>query len=728
MRGTTLKRLLLPLLWVLFLVVEVVALRAASGMLFSDDLESRFRGDFPAYVRYEALLEEYGRFDTDIIALFEADSFADGESHVVMEDFLLDVQFLPHIEAVLSPFSFTVAGADGSPQQLFAPDLSPEDLTERLHAARAAQGGLSRVLSEDLGAAQVLVVIPDMPTETGARADLLAQMRALAAEVSDGTGVTVTLTGYPVIRASVTQRLDADTALLNSLGVVAGLAVALIALRSVALALVIAFTAHTARLWSITALLPLGYDINAVTITLPTLILVMSFSEAIHLGIATRRAYADGQPRPLRRAVASVWPAALLASVVTAGAFAALLLSSSALVSGLAVFGVLAIVISTPLIFAVFALQVVTLDRLVGFQRFVRQPTPTPTPSGARGPALLAAVVQRGKGAITLVGLGLVALSTAGYLMLQPNYGLFEGLRDGDPEIEALHRIEVQFGPLTSLEFEHPVSADVDLAAVARTLGEVSGWGDAFALPAPRDAARALGDGLPQVLRNRLVSDDGTRTLISLPYAYDGSALARRDITALEARIAQEPALADLGPATGVVHVSSFASERILNAFSLCFALAAAASGVLIAIWLRSPLLGLVSMLPNILPITAVGAWMWLAGQPFSFTSGIALTIAFGIAVDDTVHLLNRARQEARADGAWSEASILRALRGIAPTLVLTSAVLIGGLIGTLFSSLPSLVDFGILTIAVFVLALLADLLLLPALLLVSLPYVNRHP
>ncbi|OAN80814.1 hypothetical protein A8B78_10590 [Jannaschia sp. EhC01] len=726
MKGTTLKRLLLPLLWVLFLVVEVVALRAASGMLFSDDLESRFRGDFPAYMRYEALLEEYGRFDTDIIALFEADSFADGESHVVMEDFLLDVQFLPHVEAVLSPFSFTAAGVDGSPQQLFAPDLSPEDLADRLHAARAAQSGLSRVLSEDLGAAQVLVVIPDMPIDTDARADLLAQMGALAAEVSDGTGVTVTLTGYPVIRASVTQRLDADTALLNSLGVVAGLAVALIALRSVALALVIAFTAHTARLWSITALLPLGYDINAVTITLPTLILVMSFSEAIHLGIATRRAYADGQPRPLHRAMASVWPAALLASVVTAGAFAALLLSSSALVSGLAVFGVLAIVISTPLIFAVFALQVVTLDRLFGFQRFVRQPAPST--GAARAPALLVAVVQRGKGAIAVVGLGLVALSTAGYLMLQPNYGLFEGLRDGDPEIEALHRIEVQFGPLTSLEFEHPVSADVDLAAIARTLGDVSGWGDAFALPAPRDAARALGDGLPEVLRNRLVSDDGTRTLISLPYAYDGSALARRDITALEARIAQEPALADLGPATGVVHVSSFASERILNAFSLCFALAAAASGVLIAIWLRSPLLGLVSMLPNILPITAVGAWMWLAGQPFSFTSGIALTIAFGIAVDDTVHLLNRARQEARADGAWSEASILRALRGIAPTLVLTSAVLIGGLIGTLFSSLPSLVDFGILTISVFVLALLADLLLLPALLLVSLPYVKRHP
>ena len=108
---------------------------------------------------------------------------------------------------------------------------------------------------------------------------------------------------------------------------------------------------------------------------------------------------------------------------------------------------------------------------------------------------------------------------------------------------------------------------------------------------------------------------------------------------------------------------------------------------------------------------------MWLTGQPLSFTSGIALTIAFGIAVDDTAHVLNRLRSVARQRGALDEAAVAQAMREITPALVLTSLVLIAGIVGTLFSSVPGLVTFGTLTIAVFVLALLGVIVLLPALL-----------
>jgi Predicted exporters of the RND superfamily len=175
------------------------------------------------------------------------------------------------------------------------------------------------------------------------------------------------------------------------------------------------------------------------------------------------------------------------------------------------------------------------------------------------------------------------------------------------------------------------------------------------------------------------------------------------------------PELRALGPTTGLVHVSSIVSAEILRAFSLCFALAAVAAGLCVALWLRSLPLGLLSVLPNVLPITAVGSLMWLTGIPLDFTSGIALTIAFGIAVDDTVHLINRIRSESHGSD-WTEASVLAALRGIGPTLVMTSAILIGGISSTVLSSLPSLATFGALTIAVFCLALVADLLLLPAL------------
>lgn len=700
------QRALLFVIWLAVLAIEVIALRASLGIPFSDDLESRFRGGSPAYARYEALLADYGRLDTDIVVLFEAEDFADPESRQAVSDFLIEVQFLPRVAAVLSPFSFELRTDDGTRQPLFSPGLEAETQRARLRQGLEELTGLDRVLAHDLTAMQALVLTEDLPSDTKARSAILAEFRALADSMSRDGPVTITLTGYPVIRAAVTDRLDADTALLNGLGVVAGLAVAWIALRSFVLSLAIALTAHTARLWSVTALLPFGYEINAVTITLPTLIVVLAFSEAIHIAQAARRTWHDGRPAPLRRAMLSVWPAALLAALTTGGAFAALMLSRSELVTGLAFYGMAAIAISTPLVFVLFGLFAATLDRTVGLRRFLRPP-----PSGAvAGFGALIPFVRRNARHVSLAGMVLVAVSTLGYSALEPNYSLYEGLRERDPELRALRRIEAEFGPVTGLQFEHPVDPPQALDRAVAALSELSPWGPAFAIDI---AAR---DDLPEALRARLLSRDGARTLVTLPYPYVDSRSARADIEALQERISGHPDLSELGPVTGVVHVSSLVSAEILRAFSLCFALAAAAAGVLVAIWLRSLSLGLLSVVPNVLPITVVGSLIWLTGQPFSFTSGIALTIAFGIAVDDTVHVINRMRALTRGGRRLTEDVVLGALQGIGPTLVLTSAILIGGLSGTLFSSLPTLVSFGLLSIAVFVLALLADLVLLPAL------------
>ena len=148
---------------------------------------------------------------------------------------------------------------------------------------------------------------------------------------------------------------------------------------------------------------------------------------------------------------------------------------------------------------------------------------------------------------------------------------------------------------------------------------------------------------------------------------------------------------------------------------------------MIVALWLRSPLLGLIAVLPNILPVTLVGSLMWIIGTPLTFTSGIALTIAFGIAVDDTVHVLNRVRQVAARRGSLDQTTVQIAMREISPALVTTSLVLIVGVLGTQFSSVPGLVDFGQLTIAVFVLALVADILLLPALLVAAIGVLPRR-
>ncbi len=697
------------LLWVAVLALEAMALIAANRIPFADDMQGSLRGESQAYERYSELLEDYGRVDGDIVVLFEADDFSQPASHRVVAEFLIEVQFLPHVEAVISPFSFSQTLPDGTEEPLFLDEMAPEDLRARLQNALDEQPRLSRLLHADLGAMQALLLTSDLPVQTRARSQTISEFETLAETLSQDSTVKISLAGYPVLRNTVTRKLDADTALLNTLGVVAGLVVAWIALRSLVLSLAIAITAHTARLWSITALMPLGFEINAVTITLPTLIVVLAFSEAIHLSMAARRTCHDGQPAPLKRAVAAVWPAAALAALTTCGAFGALFLSKSDLVTGLALFGVLAIMISTPLTFGLLLLIFATMDRFFGLARILRPlGTSKEQPQRLRS---LKAIISGHAGKLSLCGVVLVSFTTLGYTALQPNTSLYEGLRENDPEMQTVRRIEAKFGPVTSLTFEHPIAPHEDLRHAITALSGLSPWGPAFAL------SENGGEGLPDGLRDRVVSADGKRTLVNIPYLYGGAAKARSDITALEKEIQSVPALEALGATTGVVHVSSFVSAEILRAFSLCFSLAAAMAGFCIAIWLRHPMLGLLSVLPNVLPITAMGSLMWLLDIPFNFISGIALTIAFGIAVDDAAHLLNRIRTESRSQGGWTEASILSALQGIGPTLIMTSAILIGGLSGTLFASLPSVANFGLLTISVFLLALLANLVLLPALL-----------
>ena len=697
---------LLFLAWLAVVAIEVVALRTTPLIPYADDLENELRSDSAAFTRFAAFQEEYAPEDGVILVLFEADDFAMAANHGAASEFLIEAQFLPGAQAVISPFSFSLDRQDET-LPLFSGDVDYLALRQRLVSARADLPFLASMLSADLEKMQAVLLIADLPSDTRLVSDIIAQYRALAAEVSATTPIEVTLTGDPMIADAFSRKLDNDTTMLNNVGVVVGLVVAWLALRSLTLALVVALTAHTTRLWSIALLQPFGFAFDAVTITLPTLIVVLAFSEAVHLAMAARRTYHDDRPAPLWRALRAVWPAAFLAALTTSGAFAALYFSPSEMVRNLAFFGMVAILISTPLTLGLICLVAATAERVVDLQRILRPP---PNSVGDNAFATLDRRVARHASGLSVAAVLIVVGSAIGYAMLEPDANLFDGVKDTDPEMRALHRIEAEFGPVTTLVFEHPIAPSEDLERARQTLSELSPWGDAFAL------TQAQIDDLPDLLRDRFVSRDGERTLISVPYAYSGSAQARVDIAGLEARIAQAPALERLGDTTGLVHVTSFVTGDILAAFSLSFALAAVAAGLCIILWLRSLALGLLSVIPNVLPITMVGTIMWLFDVPFNYTSGIALTIAFGVAIDDTVHMINRIRAEAGPGGALSEKVVRRALRGIGPTLVLTSAILIGGLSSTLFSSLTALVSFGALSISVFVLALLADLVLLPAL------------
>ncbi len=120
------------------------------------------------------------------------------------------------------------------------------------------------------------------------------------------------------------------------------------------------------------------------------------------------------------------------------------------------------------------------------------------------------------------------------------------------------------------------------------------------------------------------------------------------------------------------------------------------------------------TILPGLFPIVASGALLWALGEGLQFASIVALTVAFGLGLDATIHYLNRLRLE-EAPGEAPRESIVRATVLVGPALILTSIVLAFGLGVTVLSDLPSLRLFGWLSAVTILAALAGDLLILPA-------------
>jgi predicted RND superfamily exporter protein len=158
-------------------------------------------------------------------------------------------------------------------------------------------------------------------------------------------------------------------------------------------------------------------------------------------------------------------------------------------------------------------------------------------------------------------------------------------------------------------------------------------------------------------------------------------------------------------------------NSSLLTTMAKSFALTVVGVTLMMVLALRSVRLGLLAMVPNLLPVlVAVGTMGW-AGVRLDFATVMVAGIALGIAVDDTVHYLHRYRLELAAAGD-PRTAVERALASVGRAMITTSVVLFAGFSLMALSAFPPHRTFGLVLAGTMVVALLCDLLLLPALLL----------
>lgn len=126
----------------------------------------------------------------------------------------------------------------------------------------------------------------------------------------------------------------------------------------------------------------------------------------------------------------------------------------------------------------------------------------------------------------------------------------------------------------------------------------------------------------------------------------------------------------------------------------------------------------LLSLIPNIIPLVITGAVMGYLGIPLKPSTALIFTIAFGISVDDSIHFLAKYRQELQHTAFDASKAISISIRETGASMIYTSIILFSGFIMFATSTFDGTVMLGVLTSTTLLIAMVTNLVVLPALLL----------
>ncbi len=717
---------------------------SAAGILrinYEDGLRSLFTSDNQEYRDFSALTRRFSQGETDIAVLITAPDTLTSDDLQQVQDFVLEAQFLDRIDGVYSIFSQRVRDpATGSLMPLLSADLSDVAQVDRAlrYARKPTAAGISLV-SGDLRKTVVYLSFGEKVSEMGDSARTLLELRNLANRMGARGRLKYALTGLLPLREKIISGLRHDQIAINILGGALGLALSLVMFRSFWVAALNTLTPVAALIFCLGAFGWLGLSINALTNALPVLILVLAGSDSIHLTFEFRRRLGRGETmlQAVRRGVIDIAPPCVLTSLTTVLAFASLLYSDSPIVRDLAVAGAAGVLIAMVTVLFIHPVIFLLASRVPVIMRAL--PMPKQPASARLWRWEMGRIIPHYKG-ITLAGIGLCLGALWVLVPIQTRYSFLENVDANQPVVQVLKAVETISGPMNTISIPMALTPGValsdprvfaDLGAVAgaledlkdvRSVVSLAALGPMLKTPGGQITTASFGAAiarLPPRFRRRLIAQNGRSLRVILLVPDIGSQRVSALVREVRRRL-KNTSLQVLRPgrATGFLVMSSALSDEIIRQLTISFLIASLACPALIGLWYRRLDFALAAIVPNILPIALAGAGLTLLDWDLQITSALALTIAFGIALDDSIHVFNRLDLIRRNGGQPLTPALIRAgMRQVSPVLVATTLILAAGLVATQISQMPMIRFFGLLSVVTFFLALICDLVLLPAIL-----------
>jgi predicted RND superfamily exporter protein len=683
-----------PRTTLLALLVAVAPLVVAGAALQPDNsLSVWFVEDDPALVRYRQFVREFANDEVVAIAYrAPGDALAADEAQLQRRA----VDRLRRIDGV---------------QLVTAPAILADSLSHWPQArAYLQKAGL---VSEDGRTATLLVQMAARDDIDAVRGDILDRIRAEVAATLGAAGRPAHFAGIGVLYDALNRQTIKDSAFYLGIAFLVMGALLWMALRrwrAVAIALIppVVVSSVTTGLFVLT-----GRPFTQVTSILPMLVLVIGLSDAIHLVAhyyAERRA-AGALDRDARRelvARSAAWVARpnLFTALTTAAGFLALASSRMPAIRDLGVFAAISMLV----------LWVMTL--LVGTAALaIWDVAPPPErPQGDRLDRVLAALsthVTRRRWAVLGSMAVITAVLLAGATRVRADTYTIELLPPDHVARTDSRWIEQNAGNYTPLEFVVRAPGGVLNAQVIQGIAE---WQRrAEARP---DVGRTFGVAdLRAEPGGPYLSADGREARVTAFVPMTSTRGFAGTVRALEKEGDRVLGGAATLRASGYLPLYLRIVDYVVSGTIWGLAISTVIVFAMVGLLLRSLPLTLAAMPTNLFPVALVFGIMGWTGIPLDIATATIGAIVLGIAVDDTIHFLFRYRAERQA-GLSREEAVGRTYRATGRAVVFASMVLAIGFAVLATSSSQSIAYFGIVASLSIVGAMLADLFLLPVLLL----------
>ena len=740
--------------WLTLLVVTLVLLpiAAGTGRLVEVDVDFRnhFSKDDPRLVALERLEETYALSDSVLVVMAPKDGTVfTREALLAVEEMTEQLWHTPFVTRVDSITNYSHSWAVGD--ELFvealiddATELSQSDLDRIKEIALGTEEIAGRFVSRDGRVAGLMInlVLPDADRQQ-AKVDVVDFLHATAAEArASNVDIEYHLTGELLLNRSVRDAINDDMSKLGLIAFLTMLVVAFVLLRSISAVGAIVVVLLAVIMSGLGFAGWTGMKLYGESGAALFVLMAVAVAHCMHViegMLAQMRQGMDRRQAAIHSVRSNMWPV-FLTSATTAIGFLSLNFSE------MPPFRVMGNIVAFGAMFA-FVCAVTLLPALLSLLPVSARPL-----RAGRRPFFdlfgrfvvyhhIALLISFGAVIIVLIaGISRIELNedplklldrsyeyrrstdfvSENYSGLEPfEYSLSSGREAGITDVDYLRNVDAFAAWYREQpEVAHVFAITDILKRLNRSLNGDNP--DYYTVPDESDLAAqylllyefSLPIGLD--LNNLIdVERSATRMTVVLKSL---SAKGKIDLdNRAQAWLRQNAPSLETG-ATGATLIGAYSIKRNIEKMLIGTIIAMTVVSMLLVFIFRSLRFGLISLIPNFVPAAmAMGAWGYAVGE-IGVAASVVTALAFGIIVDDTIHFLTKYLR-ARKQGLLPSESVQSAISTVGKALFATTVVFALGFLVFGASGMASNQTLGLLLGTTVIIALLADFLFLPPLL-----------